>query len=138
MKKLYLSLFVAAFFSLAAQAQDISSSADKRINLLTRVMATELQLNEAEFIKLRSLNRERILKSDEIATLYSADATVMAAKMKEVEDNFDKQFTAILNPVQLAAYTNYKHANEDANLTAAQTEKPEKAKPVATNEKKIK
>ena len=134
MKKLVLSFVAVIFFSFAAPAQDISSSADKRITLLTRVMATELQLNEAEFIKLRSLNRERILKSDEIAVLYRADSALMATKLNEVEANFDKQFTAILNPVQLAAYTNYKQAAEEAKLTAVQVDKP---KPVAAKDKKI-
>ena len=137
MKKFFLSIVLVAFFSCVSQAQDIPSSADKRINLLTRVMATELQLNEAEFIKLRSLNRERILKSDEIAVLYAADAAVMATKLKTVEDNFDKQFTAILNPVQLAAYTNYKQVTEDTKLTAAQVEKSDKT-PTATKDKKLK
>ncbi len=137
MKKLFLSFIIVAFFSCVAQAQDVPSSADKRINLLTRVMATELQLNEAEFIKLRSLNRERILKSDEIAVLYGSDPALMATKLKEVDDSFDKQFTAILNPVQLAAYTNYKQTTEEAKLTAAQVEKTEKAAS-ATKEKKLK
>ncbi|RDC62814.1 hypothetical protein [Adhaeribacter pallidiroseus] len=137
MKKLFLSFIIVAFFSCVAQAQDVPASADKRINLLTRVMATELQLNEAEFIKLRSLNRERILKSDEIAVLYGSDAAVVATKLKEVEDNFDKQFTAILNPVQQAAYTNYKQTTEETKLTAAQVEKVDKAN-AALKDKKLK
>ena len=137
MKKLFLSFILVVFYCGVGQAQDIPSAADKRITLLTRVMATELQLNEAEFIKLRSLNRERILKSDEIAVLYSSDSTVMAAKIKEVEENFDKQFSAILNPVQLAAYTNYKQVTEETKLTAAQIDKTDQATST-TKDKKLK
>ncbi|QMU28923.1 hypothetical protein [Adhaeribacter radiodurans] len=122
MTKAVLSFVVVLLFSTFGQAQNIPSSAEKRITLLTRVMATELQLNEAEYIKLRALNRERILKSDEIAAMYNNDPTLVAAKLKEVEVNFDKKFTALLNSVQLTAYKSYKETT-DSNLTALQEEK---------------
>ncbi|MDQ3290055.1 MAG: hypothetical protein M3Q05_02075 [Bacteroidota bacterium] len=124
MRKVVLSLIVAASISTLTQAQTIPSSAEKRITLLTRVMATELQLNEAEYIKLRALNRERILKSDEMAAMYGSDSAVLTAKLKEVEVNFDKKFSVLLNPVQLAAYKSYKEST-DSNLTALKEEKTE-------------
>ncbi len=128
MRKVVLGLVVAAFFSTYSEAQTIPSSAEKRITLLTRVMATELQLNEAEYIKLRALNRERILKSDEISAMYNHDPAILTAKLKEVEINFDKKFSALLNPVQLAAYQTYKETT-DSNLTALKEEKTEAKKP---------
>ncbi|PSR53562.1 hypothetical protein AHMF7605_08495 [Adhaeribacter arboris] len=128
MRKVVLSLIIAAFFSTFTQAQNIPSSAEKRITLLTRVMATELQLNEAEYIKLRALNRERILKSDEIAAMYSDNPAILASKLKEVETDFDKKFTALLNPVQLAAYKTYQETT-DSKLTALQEDKTETKKP---------
>lgn len=122
-KTILSSLLVVLVCSLA-NAQSVSSSADKRIALLTRVMATELQLNEAEYIKLKALNRERVLKSDEVATMYSNDPAILTAKLNEVESEFDKQFTSLLNPVQLAAYKTYQQ-EQNSKLTAMQVEKPE-------------
>ncbi len=124
MKKAIFTLLLVAALGSWAKAQTIPSSADKRITLLTRVMATELQLNEAEYIKLRALNRERILKSDEVASMYSTDPAILSAKINEVEADFDKQFVTLLNPVQLAAYNTYKQ-NPDSDLTALQETKPD-------------
>jgi len=113
MKKLLLIISFFCFFSGMAFAQDISSSAEKRINLLTRVMATELNLNESEYLRLRSLNRERVVKADEIAELYGDNQEMLTKKINELEISFDKKFTAMLNPTQLAAYSQYKHRPND-------------------------
>ena len=122
MIKAILSSLLVVLVCSFANAQTISSSAEKRITLLTRVMATELQLNEAEFIKLKALNRERVLKSDEVASMYSNDPAILTAKLSEIEADFDKQFTALLNPVQLAAYKTYQE-DQNAKLTAMQVDK---------------
>lgn len=122
-KAIFSSLLVVLVCSFA-NAQSISSSADKRIALLTRVMATELQLNEAEYIKLKAFNRERVLKSDEVATMYSNDTAILTAKLNEVEADFDRQFSSLLNPVQLAAYKTYQQ-DQNAKFTALQVDKPD-------------
>ena len=124
MKKLILILFPIILSSAGVLAQNIPSSAEKRIDLLTRVMATELQLNEVAFIKLRSLNRERILKADEVAAMYSNEPAIAEAKLNEIEKSFNKKFLALLNPVQIAAYQNYQKG-PDEKLTALKTGKPE-------------
>ncbi len=73
---------------------------------------------------MKSLNRERILKSDEATAMYSDDAAVKTAKLTEIESAFDKKFTTILKPVQLAAYNNYKQVKEEP-MTALKTDKAE-------------
>jgi hypothetical protein len=124
MKKLILTLSYFFVLGYYAVAQEVPASAEKRIDLLTRVISTELQLNEAAYIKLRSLNRERILKSDEATAMYSDDAAVLTAKLTEIESDFDKKFATILNPVQLAAYKNYKQVTEES-MTALKSDKAE-------------
>jgi len=123
MQKLILS--IACFFSLfiTASAQEISSSAEKRINLLTRVMATELGLNESEYIRLKTMNRERVIKADELAELYSDNQELMNKKIYELEVSFDKKFTAILSQRQLAAYSQYKH-RPNAQIALSEDNKP--------------
>jgi len=112
MKKPLLSLLFIFLISFAVKAQDISDSAEKRIALITRVMTAELGLNESEYIRLKALNRERIVKGDEIAEFYTNDPDMKAKKLMELENNFDKKFRAMLNPNQLAAYSAYKHDPE--------------------------
>jgi len=123
MKKLILSLSFFFCLLLTASAQDISSSAEKRISLLTRVMATELGLNESEYLRLKAMNRERVVKADELAELYSANPEVLNKKIYELEVSFDKKFTAMLNPSQLASYTQYKH-RPNAQIALSGENKP--------------
>jgi hypothetical protein len=110
MKKHLLFLIFFFFTATLSMAQDLSSSAEKRINLLTRVMASELGLNEAEYLKLQALNRERVVKSDEIAEFYAHDQEIQAKKLLELEASFDKKFKAMLSPNQLAAYNTYRQS----------------------------
>ena len=110
MKKTLLFLSFFLFSATLSMAQDLSSSAEKRINLLTRVMAAELGLNEAEYLKLQALNRERVVKSDEIAEFYAHDREIQAKKLLELEASFDKKFKAMLSPNQLAAYNAYRQS----------------------------
>ncbi|MDB5262845.1 MAG: hypothetical protein JWQ14_2126 [Adhaeribacter sp.] len=117
MKKSLLSLILIFMFAFSTKAQsikaqDVSDSAEKRIALITRVMTAELGLNESEYIRLKALNRERIVKGDEIAEYYSNNPDIKAAKLQELENNFDKKFRNMLNPSQLAAYSAYKHDPE--------------------------
>lgn len=117
MKRIISTVIYFLIFSPLVFSQQIPSSAEKRIDLITRVLATELQLNEAAYIKLRALNRERILKADEVAIMYSNDQEIIQAKLAQIEADFDKQFATILNSVQLAAYKSYKEES-DEKLTA--------------------
>ena|SRR5687768_5273898 len=112
MKKSLLSLLFLCLVSFAAKAQNVSDSAEKRIALITRVMTAELGLNESEYIRLKALNRERIVKGDEIAEFYSNDPDMKVKKLQELENNFDKKFKSMLNPSQLAVYSAYKHDPE--------------------------
>lgn len=122
MKKIIFTVVYLFVISTYAVAQDIPASAEKRIDLLTRVIATELQLNKGAYLKLKALNRERILKSDEATTMYSDDAAILNAKLTEIAADFDKKFALTLNPVQLAAYNNYQQSSTEP-LTALKTDK---------------
>jgi hypothetical protein len=133
MKKVLLAISFFFFTVLVSFGQDLSPSAEKRVNLITRVMTAELGLNESEYLKLKALNRERVVKADEIAELYSHDQALQARKLQELENSFDKKFKAMLSPSQLAAYSAYSQSpdtelamsgtgNTTANNTTAKKE----------------
>jgi sulfate adenylyltransferase subunit 1 (EFTu-like GTPase family) len=73
-------------------------------------MASELGLNESEYLRLKALNRERVVKSDEIAELYAGDQTLQTKKLLELETSFDKKLKAMLSPSQLATYAAYRQS----------------------------
>lgn len=120
MRKVLLSISIFFCATLISFGQDLSPSAEKRVNLITRVMASELGLNESEYLKLKALNRERVVKSDEIAELYSHDQALLDKKLQELETNFDKQFKSMLSPSQLAVYSAYRQS-PDTELAFSET-----------------
>ncbi len=117
MKKNLLLALVAILCCTASFAQHIgtpalSREAEAKCTDLTRIMANSLRLNEPEYIKLKALNRELILKTDEIKASATYDAATRSAKLKEIAVAYDKAVTAILTPNQLQAYEAYKeHQN---------------------------
>ncbi|GEO06934.1 hypothetical protein AAE02nite_45980 [Adhaeribacter aerolatus] len=129
MKKFLLSLLFILILAYSAEAQQISESAEKRVALITRVMAAELGLNESEYIRLKAFNRERIVKGDQISEFYANNPEMKTKKLLELEANFDKKFKTMLNPTQLAAYAAYKH-DPTSDLALE-----EKAKTATNNQK---
>jgi hypothetical protein len=112
MKKTLLAITFLLSSALMAFAQDGSSSTEKRVNMLTRIMASELGLNESEYLRLKTLNRERVVKSDEIAELYSLDLDLQNKKIQELEASFDKKLKVMLSPDQLELYNAYRKSPE--------------------------
>ncbi|MFD2245478.1 hypothetical protein [Pontibacter ruber] len=112
MKKLLLfitvSLFVIISSASAASLSNISIEIEKKCTESTRALANKLLLNEAEYIQLKKLNRERMLKLDEIAQTFSNDVISREAKTEEVEKAFTKRIRKFLTPTQMQAYFKYK------------------------------
>lgn len=106
-------LVIAAFLiSTASFAQSpfkLSREAEERCTQITRTMAQELRLNEIGYIKLKELNRERMLATQEILSSYSNDSHLLEEKLEELATSYDKKVTAFLNANQLQAYANYKN-----------------------------
>jgi hypothetical protein len=96
------------------------NSLDARVAATTREMSSQLNLNESEYIRLRSLNRERFLKASEITRMYSNDVAMRDKKMNEMQNAYETELQSFLNAKQLEAYSIYKETN--ANFTAFGTE----------------
>ncbi|MFC6999876.1 hypothetical protein [Rufibacter roseus] len=112
MKKLILSAFLfSAFYTAQAQTELTGAAAASRANLatmsateMTRQMYNDLELNEGQYIKLKALNQSRIDRYNEIQRMYSNDTQMRDAKMREVNEQIDKEYAQILTPKQFTAY----------------------------------
>lgn len=126
MKKFILVAVAAFLFGAPAFAQtsifDIDPEVEAKCTQITRAMALELRLNEPEYIKLKGLNRERIVKTDELLETYSESAPELKEKMREVELAYEHRILSFLTPNQLHAYDNYKQAATHVNFVAATRE----------------
>ena len=96
------------------------NSIDAKAAATTRDMSTQLNLNESEYIRLRSLNRERFMKAYEISRMYSNDIAMRDKKMNEMQSAYETELRSFLNAKQLEAYATFKENN--ANFTALGTE----------------
>ena len=109
MKKLLTTaLFAFSLLTVNAGGNDVYTQASE----LARRMATEIQLNEREYIEVRKLAVQKIERINEVRSMYSNDADMMAKKINEAEENFNYNLKAALNIKQFEAYTakssNYK------------------------------
>jgi len=123
MKKFLFVIAAAFLFGAPAFAQtsifDITPANEAKCTLITRAMALELRLNEHEYIKLKQLNRERIVKTNDLLHTYGDNATVLKEKMKELELAYAQKITSFLTPNQLHAYANYKEEATHVSFVAA-------------------
>ena len=110
MKKflLFITVSLIACVSVVAAPSNLSIDIEKKCTESTRALANTLLLNEAEYIQLKALNRERLLKLEEIALTFSNDAVTREARMQEVENKFTKKMRKFLTPSQMQALANYK------------------------------
>ena len=69
---------------------------------MTREMTNRLRLNEAQFMKLLPLNRIKLAGLSSINREYKDDAAVRAAKVAELEAQFEQECSRILTPTQLS------------------------------------
>ena len=122
MKKLFLSAFaVMALSTVTTYAQTAPQDLESRVATVTRDMSVKLGLNESDYIKVKNLNREKLVKADEIANTYKNDASMRNSKLTELQTTYDNQLSTILNSKQKEAYASYKSSN--SSYTALEEEK---------------
>ncbi|MFC5269830.1 hypothetical protein [Adhaeribacter terreus] len=93
---------------------------DARVATVTRSMSANLGLNEMDYIKLKTLNHDNMVKASEINSQYLNDATLREMKISELQADYENQLRAFLSPKQMEAYIAYKENKQ--NYTAFSAE----------------
>jgi hypothetical protein len=113
MKFLLATLFLVATLATSATAQmkerhaELPGSGEPsaaKVEDATRQISNQLRLNEAQYIKLRSLNKIKFARLDEIQWQYQDDAAMRDAKLLELESQFETECSRILTPTQLSIF----------------------------------
>ena len=98
--------------STASQAQDspkkLSAEAAKQCTELTRLMAKNLYLYDAEYLKLKVLNEKTMLKVQEIYAQYIDSPTQQEGKLKEAANEIEIEIKKMLDEQQQVALASYK------------------------------
>ncbi len=83
-------------------AASIAKAADQDALTITREMSKRLHLNEGQFISLLALNRTKQLNLKTLAREYRSNEAAGAAKVAELEAQFERECSRILTPSQLS------------------------------------
>jgi len=121
MKKLLFTAACLLTLSVGSIAQSGSGDLDSRVATVTRDMSVKLGLNESDYIRLKNINRENMVKADEIANSYKNDASMRTQKLQELQTSYDAQLRTFLNNKQMEAYASYKTTG--GNFTALEGDK---------------
>lgn len=116
---LALSLFLG--FTASAQISSVGNSPEfeAKVTAITRAMTLKLELNEPNYIKLKSLNRERLTQTEALLQTYQDDKAGLEDKIKEVELAYEKKLHALLSEKQREAYAAYKAEPTRARFVSA-------------------
>ncbi|MFC5269828.1 hypothetical protein [Adhaeribacter terreus] len=104
--KTLLTLFLS--FSLVSltplMAQNLQVQAEKE----TRDMASRLNLNEGEYLKLKKLNLERLEKIAALAQLREQDNRYLDLRLDQIEEQYAANMFNTLNTKQYSAFVEYR------------------------------
>lgn len=112
MKTLLYTLLLVSWASVAqAQMKDRYSErpgsaepAAAQVEKLTRAMSKKLQLNEAQIIQLRAVNKIKLARLEEIQWQYQDDLTQRNARLMELEAQYEQECSRIFTPSQLSLF----------------------------------
>lgn len=85
-----------------AERPGVSEPSAALVDNMTRTMSLQLQLNEAQFIQLRAVNKIKLARTEEIQWQYHDDLTERNAKLAELESQYELECSRILTPSQLS------------------------------------
>lgn len=87
-----------------AELPGVGTPSAAHVDDVTRQMSNQLQLNEAQYIRLRAANKIKLARLDEIQWQFQDDAAMRDAKLMELESQFETECSRILTPSQLSMY----------------------------------
>lgn len=123
MKKILLPILSALLLTAPAFAQSYTGGTtpetEKKCTALTQKMAQELRLTEFDYIKLKSLNCEFIVKTEAVLASYGNNEGLVREKMQEIELAYEKSIAAFLTPKQMEAYANFRKESSETVFVAS-------------------
>jgi Tfp pilus assembly protein PilV len=115
MKALFATVLLVVGLHSAASAQKQDRHAElpganavsqARLSEITRQMCNEMRLNEAQYIRLRAVNKTKLARLDEISWKYRDNASEQQNRIGELESQYEAECSRILSPSQLSVLRN--------------------------------
>lgn len=103
MKKLITSALF-SFIIFAAQATVTENQVKAQASDMARRMANQIELNESEYIQVKTYLVEKLSTEATIRDMYSNDTEMMLRKLNETEEAYSRKIESLLNSKQLDNY----------------------------------
>ncbi|TYZ06332.1 hypothetical protein FY528_18335 [Hymenobacter lutimineralis] len=120
MKKIFLLVGMLLAVSVASQASqennatgDNGSAIAARATKLSRAMASTMQLDEGQYLKVKQLNTRMLAEVDDLKSRYAADPEILDQRLADAQQRYEAALTSLLRPRQLAVYQ-----EAQSNMTA--------------------
>lgn len=106
MKKLLLLAGLTLGFLTASAAPDPESDnpLNQRATALTRAMASKMQLDEGQYLRLKQLNLRMLSTMEDLKDRFAADPEIRDFRMAEAQTSYHMELALLLRPTQLTAY----------------------------------
>lgn len=72
------------------------------VTTMTREMSNRMLLNEAQYIKLYTINRTRFNRQQEIEHATASDVAARTSQLAELQGQYEQECARILTPTQLS------------------------------------
>ena len=86
-----------------------SETSVARVEEMTRQMGQRLQLNEAQYIRLRAVNKIKLARVEEIDWQYQQNPLERTVRLAELEAQYETECSRILTPTQLSLFRTEQH-----------------------------
>lgn len=71
---------------------------------LTRILATNIKLNEGQYVKVKQINERMLVEIEEVKSRYATDQVAKDQHLAEIQARYDVAMEAVLQPAQIALY----------------------------------
>ncbi|KAA9345927.1 hypothetical protein [Adhaeribacter soli] len=103
MKKLITSALF-AFILISAQGAGLDEQVKTKAADMARRMANQIELNESEYIQVKTYLTEKLASEVMIRDMYSNDVEMMFRKLTEADNACNQKIESLLNTKQLENY----------------------------------
>ncbi|MBG8554622.1 hypothetical protein [Hymenobacter guriensis] len=112
MKKLCLLIGMLLALGTASQAgsgvttitTDHGAAIAARATKLSRSMASAMQLDEGQYLKIKKLNTRMLIAVDDLKSRYAADPEILDQQLADAQQQYEQALADLLRPRQLAMY----------------------------------
>ncbi|RTQ46021.1 hypothetical protein EJV47_22970 [Hymenobacter gummosus] len=105
MKKLLsLAVLAVGLQGVAAASDPETDKLNTRATALTRAMTSKMQLDEGQYLRLKSLNLRMLETMEDLKVRFAADPEIRDMRMAEAQTSYHMELALMLRPSQLTAY----------------------------------